>query len=136
MHVIVPGHPRPPGDRGKPEEMRSPQVWGCGSLGHPGGSGSWVGSQILGKTHSGFHVSPTLPPTVVCQREGVARRACQGRPPAPDGQSRGQLHSARKVLCREEKERVKTGDGGRWGCLEGGSQETLPGGPASKTPLL
>lgn len=81
------------------------------------------------------HVSPALPPTVVCQRgEGVARPGLPTRrPPAPDGKARDSFTQQGRCCAREEKGRVRDGDGGRWGCLEGGSQETLPGG-LSKTP--
>lgn len=75
------------------------------------------------------------PPMVVCWRgEGVARPGLiTRRPPALDSKARDNFTPQGRCCACEEKGRVGEGDGGRWVCLEGGSQDPLPGG-LSKTP--
>ncbi|CAI9178233.1 unnamed protein product [Rangifer tarandus platyrhynchus] len=111
--------------------MRSSQVWGCVSLGPPGGSGEPGWFPNSGKTHPGFA------PMVVCGRgEGVARPGLPTRrPPAFDGKARDNFTLRGRCCAREEKGQVGDGDGGRWVCLEAGSQDPLPGA-CPKPPLL
>ena len=83
-------------------------------------------------------ISPTLPPTVVCQRgDGVARPGLPTRrPPAPDGKARDSFTQRGRCCAREEEGRVGDRDGDRWGCLEGGSQDPPSLGACPKPLLL